>query len=155
MEITVNPNEICFDMDGTIANLYGVEDWLPKLRAEDASPYLDAKPMWDMEALAGILRQLHNQGITITVITWLAKDSSAEYKKAVREAKLGWLEKYDFPFDHFHGVQYGATKADSVRRFTNNAGLIDDNAKVRSGWHLGEAIDPAEVDILSLFEGLI
>ena len=155
MEITVNPNEICFDMDGTIANLYGVEDWLPKLRAEDASPYLDAKPMWDMEALAGILRQLQNQGITITVITWLAKDSSAEYKKAVREAKLAWLERYDFPFDYFHGVQYGATKADSVRKFTNNAWLIDDNAKVRNGWHLGEAIDPAEVDILSLFEGLI
>ena len=155
MEITVNPNEICFDMDGTIANLYGVEDWLPKLRAEDASPYLDAKPMWDMEALAGILRQLQNQGITITVITWLAKDSSAEYKKAVREAKLAWLERYDFPFDYFHGVQYGATKADSVRKFTNNAWLIDDNAKVRNGWHMGEAIDPAEVDILSLFEGLI
>ena len=155
MEITVNPNEICFDMDGTIANLYGVEDWLPKLRAEDASPYLDAKPMWDMEALAGILRQLQNQGITITVITWLAKDSSAEYKKAVREAKLAWLEKYNFPFDHFHGIQYGATKADSVRKFTNNAWLIDDNAKVRKGWHLGEAIDPTEVDIISLFEGLI
>lgn len=155
MKTTITPNEICFDMDGTIANLYGVKDWLPKLRAEDASPYLDAKPMWDMEALAGILRQLQNQGITITVITWLAKDSSAEYKKAVREAKLAWLEKYDFPFDHFHGVQYGATKADSVRKFTNNAWLIDDNAKVRNGWHLGEAIDPAEVDILSLFEGLI
>ena len=86
MKTTINPNEICFDMDGTIANLYAVEDWLPKLRAEDASPYLDAKPMWDMEALAGILRQLQDQGITITVITWLAKDSSAEYKKAVREA---------------------------------------------------------------------
>ena len=155
MEITVNPNEICFDMDGTIANLYGVEDWLPKLRAEDASPYLDAKPMWDMEALAGILRQLQNQGITITVITWLAKDSSAEYKKAVREAKLACLEKYGCPFHHFRGVQYVATKADSVRKFTNNAWLIDDNAKVRNGWHLGEAIDPAEVDILSLFEGLI
>lgn len=155
MKITINPNEICFDMDGTIADLYAVEDWLPKLRAEDASPYLDAKPMWDMEALAGILRQLQNQGITITVITWLAKDSSAEYKKAVREAKLAWLEKYDFPFDHFHGVQYGATKADSVRKFTNNAWLIDDNEKVRSGWHLGEAIDPAEVDIISLFKGLI
>lgn len=155
MKITINPNEICFDMDGTIADLYAVEDWLPKLRAEDASPYLDAKPMWDMEALAGILRQLQNQGITITVITWLAKDSSAEYKKAVREAKLAWLEKYNFPFDHFHGIQYGATKADSVRKFTNNAWLIDDNAKVRNGWHLGEAIDPTEVDIISLFEGLI
>ena len=146
---------ICFDMDGTIADLYAVENWLPKLRAEDASPYLDAQPMWDMEILADILRQLQKQGVTITVITWLAKDSSAEYKQAVREAKLAWLEKYDFPFDHFHGVQYGATKADSVRRYTDNAWLIDDNAKVRQGWHLGEAIDPTACDIIKLFESLI
>lgn len=155
MKIAINPNEICFDMDGTIADLYAVENWLPKLRAEDASPYLDAQPMWDMEILADILRQLQKQGVTITVITWLAKDSSAEYKQAVREAKLAWLEKYDFPFDHFHGVQYGATKADSVRRYTDNAWLIDDNAKVRQGWHLGEAIDPTACDIIKLFESLI
>lgn len=155
MKIAINPNEICFDMDGTIADLYSVENWLPKLRAEDASPYLDAQPMWNMEALADILRQLQKQGITITVITWLAKDSTAEYKKAVREAKLAWLDKYDFPFDHFHGVQYGATKADSVRKFTDNAWLIDDNAKVRQGWHLGEAIDPTACDIIKLFESLI
>ena len=155
MKIIITPNEICFDMDGTIANLYAVENWLAKLRAEDASPYLDAQPMWDMEALADILRQLQKQGITITVITWLAKDSTAEYKKAVREAKLDWLKKYDFPFDHFHGVQYGATKADSVRKFTDNAWLIDDNAKVRQGWHLGEAIDPTACDIIKLFESLI
>lgn len=155
MKIAINPNEICFDMDGTIADLYSVENWLPKLRAEDASPYLDAQPMWNMEALADILRQLQTQGITITVITWLAKDSSAEYKQAVREAKLAWLDKYDFPYDHFHGVQYGATKADSVRKFTDNAWLIDDNAKVRQGWHLGEAIDPTACDIIELFESLI
>lgn len=155
MKIAINPNEICFDMDGTIADLYSVENWLPKLRAEDASPYLDAQPMWDMAVLADILRQLQKQGITITVITWLAKDSSAEYKQAVREAKLAWLDKYDFPFDHFHGVQYGATKANSVRKFTDNAWLIDDNAKVRQGWHLGEAIDPTTCDIIKLFESLI
>lgn len=149
------PNEICFDMDGTIADLYGVENWLPKLRAEDASPYLEAAPMWDMAELAEVLRELQKLGVVITIITWLSKDSSEEYKKAVRQAKREWLEAQDFPFDHFHGVQYGATKADSVRRYTNNAWLIDDNEKVRQGWHLGEAIDPTEVDIISLFESLI
>ena len=30
---------IWFDMDGTIANLYGVDNWLDKLHASDASPY--------------------------------------------------------------------------------------------------------------------
>jgi hypothetical protein len=149
------PNEICFDMDGTIADLYSVENWLPKLRAEDASPYIEAAPMWDMVELAEVLRELQAHGVVITVITWLSKDSTESYKKAVRDAKREWLERYDFPFDHFHGVQYGATKADSVRRYTDNAWLIDDNAKVRQGWHLGEAIDPTEVDIISLFESLI
>ena len=149
------PNEICFDMDGTIADLYSVENWLPKLRAEDASPYMEASPMWDMAELAKVLRELQAHGVVITVITWLSKDSTESYKKTVRDAKKEWLEKYDFPFDHFHGVQYGATKADSVRKYTNNAWLIDDNAKVRQGWHLGEAIDPAEVDIIRLFESLI
>ena len=36
---------VYFDMDGTIANLYNVEGWESKLRAEDASPYADASPL--------------------------------------------------------------------------------------------------------------
>ena len=39
---------IWWDMDGTIANLYGVEGWLPMLRAEDPTPYAEAKVMWNM-----------------------------------------------------------------------------------------------------------
>ena len=35
------PKMICFDMDGTIADLYAVPGWLEKLRAEDATPYRD------------------------------------------------------------------------------------------------------------------
>lgn len=30
--------KIWFDMDGTIANLYGDPNWLEKIRAYDASP---------------------------------------------------------------------------------------------------------------------
>ena len=30
--------KIWLDMDGTIANLYAVENWLPKLRAFDPDP---------------------------------------------------------------------------------------------------------------------
>ena len=41
---------IYLDMDGTIADLYGVEDWLKKLRAEDSSPYEEAEPMCDLRA---------------------------------------------------------------------------------------------------------
>lgn len=60
---------ICFDMDGTIANLYAAENWLSRLRAYDPAPYAEAAPMWDMASLAAILGQLTAQGVEIRIIT--------------------------------------------------------------------------------------
>lgn len=146
---------ICFDMDGTIANLFDVADWLPKLRAEDPSPYVEAAPMWDMAELRKVLIELK---IEVRIVTWLSKDSSEEYKSEVRQAKREWLDRYDFPYDHFHGVRYGATKADSVRNLLNEnetAILIDDNAKIRNGWTLGEAVDPTAVNLIEYLRNLL
>ena len=139
---------ICFDMDGTIADFFGVKGWLEDLENENPRPYIEAKPMWDMKALADVLKSLK---IEIRIITWLSKNSSEAYKDEVRKAKLEWLNEYGFPFDKFHGVRYGATKADSVRKYLaddETAILIDDNAKIRSGWTLGETINPLETDII-------
>ena len=152
------PKMICFDMDGTIADLYKVPNWLISLRNFDPYPYRQANPMWDMEELVSLLHQLQNAGIEIRIITWLSKDSNHDYDRAVRQAKREWLMKYNFPCDHFHGVRYGATKADSVRRYLDEgetAILIDDNAKVRQGWHLGDTIDPTACDILEVLRGLL
>ena len=149
---------ICFDMDGTIADLYAVENWLPMLRAFDPTPYEIAEPMWNMAELANLLHQAQAIGIEIRIITWLSKDTNTEYDRAVREAKRNWLTAQGFPFDHFHGVQYGATKADSIRRYlaeNETAILFDDNAKVRSGWHMGEAIDPTETNILEVLADIL
>lgn len=146
---------INWDMDGTIASLYDVPNWLEKLRAEDPSPYLEAESMCDMEKLNEVLEKLREAGWEINVITWLSKNSSEEYKDAVREAKKAWLEKWGFVYDHFHGVQYGATKADSVRERTDYGILIDDNAKVRDGWHLGETIDPTTTNIIVALAALL
>lgn len=156
MEKTVKM--ICFDMDGTIADLYSVENWLPMLRAFDPTPYEIAEPMWNMVELANLLRQAQAIGIEIRIITWLSKDTTAQYDAEVREAKRNWLAEQGFPFDHFHGVRYGATKADSIRRYlaeNETAILFDDNKKVREGWHLGEAVDPVEVNILEYLGDII
>ena len=40
LNITIN-----FDMDGTIADLYGVENWLDYLIAGDVFPYENADPL--------------------------------------------------------------------------------------------------------------
>ena len=153
-----NVKMVVFDMDGTIADLYSVNGWLEMLRAFDPTPYIEAKPMWDMEELATVLNCLRVVCIEIRIVTWLSMETTKEYDSAVRLAKREWLEQYGFPFDHFHGVAYGATKADSVRRYlAENEGaiLFDYNAMVLVGWHLGEAIDPTAIDIVEYLKGLL
>ena len=149
---------ICFDMDGTIADLYAVNGWEPMLRAEDTTPYEAAEPMWDMAELAEVLMMLQMAQIEIRVITWLGKQSTEDFKERSRTAKREWLERYGLPIDHFHGVQYGATKADSIRRYLaedETAILVDDNAKVRAGWNVGETIDPTAVNLIEVLRSLL
>lgn len=150
--------EICFDLDGSIVDFYSVPHWLEMLRAYDPTPYEVAEPMWDMRVLADTLKELMESGITISVVTWLSKESTPDYDEEVRKAKRKWLDRYGFPYDHFHGVKYGATKADSVRKRLHDgdeAILIDDNAKVRAGWHLGATIDPTAENIIEILKELV
>lgn len=135
---------LVFDMDGTIADLYGVNGWLEDLRNEKARPYIEAKPMYDTDILNEILKLLKNQGWKIVVTTWLAKDSTEYYKDLVRKAKLQWLAENNFPFDEIHLVQYGTTKANCTRKLGGYQILVDDNEQVRNGWHLGDTINANE-----------
>ena len=149
---------IVWDMDGTMADLYGVDGWLEMLREENPLPYAIAKPMWDMERLVNIIRGLQAIGIEQRIVSWLSMDSSEQYKTEVRRAKREWLDEFGFTYYHFHGVQFGATKADSIRKFLaddETAILIDDSARVRKGWHLGETVDPTEINVIDFLEALL
>ena len=46
---------IYFDMDGTIADLYGFENWLPLLRAEDTTPYEKCDALVNVAELKEVL----------------------------------------------------------------------------------------------------
>ena len=48
---------LCFDMDGTIADLYGVDGWLKDLMNKNPHPYTIAKPLCDMEELNTVLNK--------------------------------------------------------------------------------------------------
>lgn len=146
---------LVFDMDGTIANLYGVENWLADLRAYNPRPYEVATPMYDMDLLNLLLDVLKAQGWKIAVTSWLSMDSTAEYDKAVRKAKREWLERYNFPFDEIHLVKYGTTKANCTRHLGGYQILVDDNEKVRNGWGLGGTINANENIIEKLMELLL
>lgn len=146
---------LVFDMDGTIANLYGVKGWLEDLRSNNPRPYIVAEPMYDMDVLNTVLEMLKAQGWVIAVTSWLAMDSNREYDKLVRKAKREWLERHNFPFDEIHLVAYGTTKANCTRKNGGYQILVDDNEKVRNGWNLGGTINANENIIEKLVELLL
>ena len=135
---------IVFDMDGTIADLYGVEGWLKDLRSENPRPYAMAKPIYNMAELNEIISFLKGAGWHIVVTTWLAKGSTKEYDNEVRKAKIDWLAEMGFDYDEIHLVKYGTTKANCTRKKYNYQVLVDDNEKVRKGWSLGKTINANE-----------
>lgn len=135
-------NTIYFDMDGTIADLYGYEGWLEMLRAEDTTPYEDCTPMCDIEELRQVMDALLMAGFTLGVISWGAMGGSREYCRRTRKAKKAWCNEYfGGVFAEFHVVKYGTPKH-RVRKIKDSI-LVDDNADVRQAWR-GETIDATD-----------
>ena len=142
---------IFFDMDGTIADLYGVENWLDYLIASDALPYEIAKPLIRLNALARILNRLQKQGYKVGVISWLAKNSNTDYDEKVTKAKKEWLKKHlaSVNFDEIHIVKYGTPKQTFAK--TENDILFDDEEKNRNDW-TGKAFDVNK--IIEILKGM-
>jgi hypothetical protein len=135
MNITIN-----FDMDGTIADLYGVENWLDYLINENTFPYANAKPLVRLNLLARRLNTLQRNGYNIAVISWLSKSGTEEYNRAVTEVKMAWLKKHlpSVTWDRITIVPYGTPK----QNFCNNPldVLFDDEERNRVNW-TGKAYD--------------
>lgn len=125
--------KIWFDMDGTMADLYGVENWLPKLRASDPTPYRIAKPLVNMAALARMIHNRQAKGYKVCILSALSKDSTPAYDTAVMKAKIEWLKKHlaSVKFDEIRFVPYTYTKNDA------NSGddiLFDDEQRHLEAW---------------------
>lgn len=126
--------KIWFDMDGTIADFYGVDGWLEMLRAGDATPYAAAKPLVRMQSLARVLNRLQREGYEIGIVSWLSKCSDPDYDRAVTTAKLAWLRRHlaSVHFDHIDIIAYGTPK------HNGRCGILfDDEERNRSEWGEG------------------
>ena len=125
---------ICFDMDGTIANLYGVNGWLEMLTNHDETPYKNATVLVNMNSLARILNRLQRKGHEIGIISWLSKNSNAEYDERVTNAKKEWLAKHlkSVKFDFIEIVKYGTDK--NIVAKNENDILFDDEENNRKNW---------------------
>lgn len=142
---------IFFDMDGTIADLYGVENWLDFLIASDSLPYEIAKPLIRLSSLARILHRLQDEGYRVGIISWLSKNSTPDYDAKVTEAKKNWLKTHlpSVEFDEINIVPYGTAKELFAK--TENDILFDDEEKNRQNW-TGEAFGVE--NILEILKGL-
>ena len=124
--------KIYLDCDGTWIDLYGVDGWLDDLINYNPRPYIEAKPLVHLATLARTIHELQRAGYSVGIISWLSKNSTAEYDKMVTNAKLEWLAKHmpSVEWNEIHIVSYGTPKS------TCGCGILfDDEENNRNEWN--------------------
>lgn len=131
---------ICFDMDGTIADLYGVENWLAMILNYDPTPYKEAVALINMNQLAETLNTLQKKGYEVGIISWLSKGSTTDFDEEVIKAKKAWLKEHlkTVHFDFIEIVEYGTDK--NLVCASSADILFDDEEHNRVNWK-GKAYD--------------
>ena len=134
--------KIWFDMDGTIADLYGVTDWLTAIRARDTRPYEIARGIGNLALIARLLNKAQKNGHEIGIISWTAKNAPAEYNARIATAKREWLGKHlaSVKWNEIKVVEYGTNKYMAC----GGGILFDDEEPNRATWGAG-AHEPREI----------
>ena len=137
--------KINFDMDGTIADLYGVSNWLEDLLHEDVRPYVEARPLVNLQALARVLNRLIRAGYEVNIISWTSRGGSEEYNEAVRQAKMKWLRQHlaSVQFSEIIIIPYGTPK-----ELFSDGILFDDEEHNRTAWGEGAYTEKEIFEIL-------
>ena len=142
---------IFFDMDGTIANFYGVEGWLESLINKDTRPYEIARPLFNFSLFARLLHKAQANGYEIAIISWTAKSGNEEFNARIAEAKLEWLNRHlpSVEWNEINIVNYGYCK-DNFRKTSKDI-LFDDETGNREAW---KGIAYGVERILEILKGL-
>ena len=145
---------LVFDMDGTIADLYAVTDWLENIIAENVRPYAIAEPMYNMNKLVNVINRLKENGWRVAIVSWTSKHGSKEYNKEVRRVKKEWLDRYNFPYDELHVIKYGTPKSYCMRKTGGFQILFDDEEPNRKAWRNGSTVNANE-DIYKILKNML
>ena len=131
--LNLTDKAIYFDMDGTIADLYGIDGWLDKLIACDPSPYYEAAPLVEPDVLWEFCSRASAEGFRIGIVSWLSKYCSTSYAKEIIEAKMAWADEILPVFDEIVLAPFGTPKS-TIVEVQRNAVLIDDEEDNREEW---------------------
>lgn len=134
---------IAFDMDGTLADLYGVKGWLADLLAEKTDPYERAKPLVNLSVFARTVHKLQARGYRFAVVSCTSKGGSETYKQKIAVAKQKWLKQHlpSVEWDEIFIIDYDTPKVSVVNEPSI---LFDDEERHRKAWN-GIAYDEKEI----------
>ena len=140
-----NEKTLWFDMDGTIADLYGVNGWLAYLKNEDVLPYKKASLLYEKKELIELLQEAKSHGYNIGIISWTSKNGSLDYSNRVRKAKIEWLNENGLLnlFDKILIENYGENKSVACQKYGYGV-LVDDEKNNLNSWNNGLTIDANE-----------
>ena len=126
---------VYLDMDGTIFDLYGKDNWLARLENEDETVFGGDDRLTDEQTL---IKVFPKEKYEIIVLSMTPKNASKSYCDKVIEMKNAWLDAYFPSISKRIYKKYGVNKN---LKNSKNAILVDDNKKIRENWN-GIALDP-------------
>ena len=130
---------IWFDMDGTIADLYGVDNWLEQITDNNERPFVVAKPLVNVKTFERLLKKLQDSGNEIGIVTCLPKNYKKTFYKKVVRAKKEWLETHlkNIKFDKIVFLDY-----EDIKNQVNEGEdvLFDDEERHLKNW-TGTAVE--------------
>lgn len=132
---------IYFDLDGTLADFYSVDNWLRKILENDSSPYRDARPLHNFSYLAKLMHKCQKKGIEFSIISWGSKNSTENFLTTVADEKRKWLKTHlpSVQFSEIIIVPYGTPKENYKNSHFDI--LFDDEQANRKNWKNG-AFEP-------------
>lgn len=145
---------VWFDMDGTLANFYGVDGWLDDLNNKRVRPYVKAKVIYPLVEFLEVLADLKSKGYKLGVVSWLSRSCDKIYAQQIDLAKRNWLRKYLIMdlLDEVIIVPYGTDKSAICERYGTGI-LVDDEEPNRVNWKNGDTID-ANKNIIEILRKL-
>ena len=113
---------VYLDMDGTIADLYGIENWLDRLHNEDETIFTECAPLITEKEL---LKRFPTEKYEIRILSMTPLGATDKYCENVANQKSAWLDRY-------------------FLKGSANAILVDDSAPIRATFR-GTALNPADL----------
>ena len=122
---------VYFDMDGTIADLYGVSNCFKRLDNMDATVYSEAKPI---DKYINMLKEFHTMGYKVIILSALGMVSSKRFDKDTIRNKGIWLDTYVGKEYIDERIYIPNTKHKELYQLFGKGILVDDDDRVLMNW---------------------